>query len=252
MTSPLEPDQTGPAVPSGARPIDSARSAQAATGLRAAGADTFSVSAAVGGWRGVAEGALPTLVFIVVLALAPGHLVAALAGSLAVSAVALVARLVQRQSVTQAVSGAVLALISAAWAWRTGQARDFYATGLLINVVWLAVCLVSLGLRWPVVGLAVGAWQSVDGQVQGLTHWRRDAAQAAARRRYALATGVLAAMFALRLAVEVPLYLAGDQAAGALGIARLALGLPLFAMTVWLIWMLVRPVAGRPAASGQD
>lgn len=233
------------------RESDPAPSVPAATGLRAAGAESFSISAAVGGWRGVAEGAVPTAVFIAVLALAPGHLLAALAGSLTVSAVALVARLVQRQPLTQAVSGALLALISAAWAWKTGQARDFYATGLLINLVWLAACVVSLAARWPVVGLAVGAWQTVDGQARSLTHWRRDAAQAGARRRYALATIVLAGMFALRLAVEVPLYLAGDRVAGALGIARLALGLPLFAVTVWLMWMVVRPVAARSGTCGQ-
>ena len=48
-------------------------------------------------------------------------------------------------------------------------------------------------------------------------------------------------MFALRLGVEVPLYLAGQDALGALGVARLVAGVPLFALTLWFIWLLVRP-----------
>lgn len=223
--------------PSGER---ASRPAPATTGLAAAGAETFSVSATVGGWRGVMEGAVPTAVFVVVLALAPSRLPVALGASLAVSGLALVARVLQRQTLTQVLSGAVLALVSAAWAWRTGQARDFYATGLLINAVWLAACLVSLAARWPLVGLAVGAWQAAEAGTDGWGTWRRDPSLRQARRRYTLATWLLGAMFALRLAVEVPLYLAGGQAASALGIARLALGLPLFATTVWFIWLLVR------------
>ena len=58
-------------------------------------------------------------------------------------------------------------------------------------------------------------------------------------RRYRLGTWILAAMFATRRAVETPLYLAG--ATGPLGAARLALGVPLFALTLWLIWLLVGP-----------
>lgn len=222
----------------------------APTGLRAAGAQTFSVSSAVGGWRGVVEGVCPTLVFIVVLAVAPTRLGLALGASLAVSGLALAARLVQRQSPTQALSGAVLALVSAAWAWHSGQARDFYATGLIINAVWLTACLVSLVARWPLVGVAMGAWQALEDGGQAWSGWRRDPARVVARRRYTLATAVLAGMFALRLAVELPLYLVGEPAAGALGVARLALGLPLFALTVWLVWMLVRPVQARSEAAG--
>ena len=45
--------------------------------------------------------------------------------------------------------------------------------------------------------------------------------RAGIRRRYVTGTGVLTAMFALRLLVEVPLYLAGEAAVGALGAARI-------------------------------
>ena len=48
-------------------------------------------------------------------------------------------------------------------------------------------------------------------------------------------------MFALRLVVEVPLYLAGESALSALGVARLVLGVPLYAVCLWFAWLIARP-----------
>ena len=136
----------------------------AGTGLSSVGADRFDASAAVGGWRGVVESAVPTLVFVVIMAVRPTALVPALVASLAVSAVALVARLAQRQGLTQVLGGAVLALLSAAWAWRSGRASNFYATGLVINAVWLVACLGSVAARWPLVGVLMGLWEASAGE----------------------------------------------------------------------------------------
>lgn len=210
-------------------------------GLGAIGGQVFDVSAAVGGWRGIIESVAPTLVFVTVVALRPSALVPALVASLAISAVALVARLAARQGLTQVIGGAVLALISAAWAWRTGKAEDFYITGLLINAGWLAVTAGSLALRWPLVGVLMGLWRATtdSGDGQGWAAWRKDPALKGDRRRYTWGTAVLAGMFALRLVVELPLYLAG--AVGPLGVARIILGVPLYALTLWIVWLLVRP-----------
>ncbi|WP_017178471.1 DUF3159 domain-containing protein [Actinomyces timonensis] len=210
-------------------------------GLGAIGGQVFDVSAAVGGWRGIIESVAPTLVFVTVVALRPSALVPALVASLAISAVALVARLAARQGLTQVIGGAVLALISAAWAWRTGKAEDFYITGLLINAGWLAVTAGSLALRWPLVGVLMGLWRATtdSGDGQGWAAWRKDPALKGDRRRYTWGTAVLAGMFALRLVVELPLYLAG--AVGPLGVARIILGVPLYALTLWIVWLLVLP-----------
>lgn len=231
-------------------------------GLGAVASESFDVSAAVGGWRGVVESTAPTVVFILVLALRPAALVPALLASLALSAVAMAARLAQRQSLTQVLGGAFLAAVSALWAWRSGQAANFYATGLLINAGWLSVCLVSLLAGWPLVGVLVGLWQRAaqadtdqdsaqesepsSGSASGSgasswASWRKDPALRADRKRYYLGTLVLSAMFALRLVVEVPMYLAGESALAALGVARLVLGVPLFVLTLWFVWLLVRP-----------
>lgn len=227
----------------------------ARTGLGAIDAERFDVASAVGGWRGVMESAAPTFVFVVVMAVRPSALVTALAASLAVSGAALAARLAQRQGLTQVLGGAVLALASAAWAWRSGEASNFYATGLLINTVWLAGCLLSLAVGRPLVGILMGLWRAAAGgsarpgggsDADDAVRSEDAAARAAEHRRHRAATAVLAAMFALRLAVEVPLYLTGAAGVGALGVARLVLGLPLFALTAWFIWLLVRDPA-RPA-----
>lgn len=268
-----------------------ARPAPSHGGLGAINAERFDVAAAVGGWRGALESVLPTLVFILVLALRPTALVPALLASLALSAVGLVARLAQRQSLNQVLSGAVLAAVSALWAWRSGEAANFYATGLLINAGWLGACLLSLLVGFPLVGVLMelcnqAATEGADKplpqepgtpepQVQAPSapeaeaqepgsqtagpspqppqeepsrswfRWRQEPRLRGQRRRYYLGTMILAAMFALRLVVEVPLYLAGEPALGALGVARLALGVPLFVVTLWLVWTVVRPEPER-------
>lgn len=231
-------------------------------GLGAIDADRFDLAAAVGGWQGVVESVAPTLVFISVLVIRPRDLIVALGASLGVSAVGLLARLVARQPLTQVIGGAVLALISAAWAWRTGEASDFYALGLIINTVWLAVTAGSLVVRWPLVGVLLEVWRhaaqderpeepedtpsdSRTGPIgTPMSAWRTSSGSAELRRRYTLATAVLSSAFALRLVVEAPLYLLGEPALGALGVARLILGVPLYALTLWFVWRIARPQPG--------
>jgi hypothetical protein len=72
--------------------------------------------------------------------------------------------------------------------------------------------------------------------------WRGDPVRT---RLFALATWVWVVLFSLRLAVQLPLYLAGEVVA--LGVARTAMGLPLFALGLWITWRLVhRPAADTP------
>ena len=227
------------------------------TGLGAIDSERFDAMAAVGGWRGILESVVPTLMFVLVIAVRPTALVAALIASLAISAICLVARLVQRQSPVQVVGGVVLVLVSALWAWRSGDASNFYATGLMINAAWLVACLVSLLIGWPIVGALMTLWHRVtdesahaEGGQASRDSGRAETPQADddpaaalrhVRRRYHAGTWVLTLMFALRLVVEVPLYLAGAQAVSYLGAARLILGVPLYAVTLWFIWLLVAP-----------
>ena len=246
---------------------------QSASGLGALGAERFDAVSAVGGWRGVLESAVPILVFVVILAVAPTALTTALVASLTVSGVALLARLAQRgrrRNLKQVAGGALVTVLSAAWAWRSGQASNFYATGLVINAVCLLAFLGSLLLRRPLIGVLMELWHPTSGgdaespespedpespespedpeSPASGSSWRTDPARAGIRRRYAIATGVLAAVFVLRLLVEVPLYLAGEAALGALGVSRVVLGLPLYGLGIWFAWLIVRPSSQRAIA----
>ena len=55
-------------------------------------------------------------------------------------------------------------------------------------------------------------------------------------------------MFAARLLVQVPLYLAENLTG--LGVARLVMGVPLYALTLWLAWLVSRPPEQIAAEEG--
>ena len=214
-----------------------------ARGLRAIAADEFSAADAVGGVRGIVEAVAPGLLFVVVYIAAGQQLQPALIAASAAAVLAVVARLVQRTPVTQAFSGVLGVAIGVVWAWRTGDAGDYFAYGLIVNVAYLVGTLVSVLVGWPLVGLVMGMF-SGRGPLGGgpwseVVAWRQDPVL---RRRYALATWPWVGMFALRLLVQLPLFW-NDQVVW-LGTAKLAMGLPLTAVALWLSWMLVRGSAG--------
>lgn len=215
-----------------------ARSAAGSAAGRLLGGDEFSVQAAMGGWRGFIESAAPGIVFVVAYVAWGGFRVPVLA-SVAVMVVMVAVRLVQRTPPTQALSGAVGVGIGAIWAWRSGDASGYFVPGLWINAAYGAGVLLSMAVGWPVVGVVMGLIRGEG------TAWRGRPAQ---RRRFQWATGILAAMFAFRLVVQVPLYLAG--AVAALGTAKLIMGVPLFALTLWGVWLLVRDA--KPVQAPQD
>ena len=138
-------------------------------------------------------------------------------------------RLVRRESPRHALSGLVGVAFAAFIATRSGRAENFFLPGLLANAAYAAAFLISLAVRWPLVGVIVG---QLDGEGNA---WRGDPVRV---RAFARATWLWAGLFVVRLAVQLPLYLA--SAVVALGIARTAMGLPLFAVGLWLTWRLVR------------
>ncbi|SEI88789.1 Protein of unknown function [Demequina mangrovi] len=200
--------------------------------------DTFDLHAAIGGWRGFVESSLPGIVFVVAYLVWGGFRVPVLAAA-GVMVVLVGVRLIQRTPVTQALAGAAGVAIGAIWAWRSGDAAGYFEPGMWVNAAYLAGILISMLVGWPAVGIVMGLIRG-DG-----TAWREHPSE---RRRYQLASGVLAAMFALRLAVQLPLLLA-DQLA-VLGTVKLAMGVPLFALTLWGVWLLSRDAA--PARAPQD
>jgi len=214
-------------------------------GLRALGAETFSLAGAVGGVRGLVETITPGLLFVVVFVATGQQLVPAVVAAGAAALLAVVVRLVQRTPVTQAISGVVGVAIGVGWAMTTGRARDYYAAGLWTNAAYGLGALVTILVGWPVVGVLVGLFDE-GGPLSGgpwskVGAFRTDPGR---RRRAAWATWLWVGMFGVKLAVQLPLYLAGQVAW--LGVAKLVMGVPPYALVLWLSWLLVRP-APAPA-----
>ncbi|WP_298457012.1 DUF3159 domain-containing protein [uncultured Cellulomonas sp.] len=234
-----EPGGAGPRGPVGdpVREPTGGADAAAPRGVGAVLGEDFSVADAVGGVRGLVESVAPGMVFVVAY-VATSSLTPALVASVAVTLAAVVLRLVQRTPVTQALAGVVGVAIGVFWAWRSGEAQDYFAYGLWTNAAYLVACVVSVLVGWPLVGVVVGLLRGEG------TAWRADRTQ---RRRYALATWVWVAMFGVRLVVQVPLYLGASV--GWLGTARLVMGVPLWALTLWVTWLLVRTPGSSPARS---
>ena len=186
------------------------------------------MASAIGGWRGLVDSSLPGAVFLIVYVVNGNRLSQAVWAAVAAGAVIAALRLVRRQSLQQVVSGFVGIAFCAWLASRTGRAEDFYLPGILINIAYAVGLSASCLVGHPLLGYGVGA---ATGDVTG---WRRVPEQ---RRAYSLATWFFAAVFATRVVVQVPLYLAGWV--GPLGVAKLALGWPLFALAAYLSYRVI-------------
>ncbi|MEH0110015.1 DUF3159 domain-containing protein [Tersicoccus sp. MR15.9] len=201
----------------------------AGSSLKTDDAGRIDVMAAIGGPRGIVEAVLPGLVFLVVFTFARS-LTPALISAIVVAVAFTVWRLIERRPVVQALSGLVGVVICALFADVSDQPLNYYVPGFWTNVVSVVVLVASVLARWPLVGLVFGLLRSEGND------WRQVPARA---RVYTRATWMLAAMFALRLVVQFPLYLAGNLVA--LGTTRLLMGVPLYALTLWVAWMITRP-----------
>ena len=200
---------------------------------RLLGGETFSFADAIGGWRGLVENALPGLVYVTAFLISDEWLVPTVCAVVTVL-IMVVVRLLQHSPITQALSGLVGVGIGAIWAWRSGSAGGYFTPGLIANAAYLAVMLISMAARWPIAGIVMGLVHGTG------SAWRSNPGEA---KRAQWGTAVLAGMFALRLAVQVPLYLADNVAV--LGTVKLVMGTPLFALTLWVVWLIVRNVGRR-------
>jgi len=194
------------------------------------------IAEAVGGPLGMAETAAPAIAFVVAYTISGSDTNTAAAVAVGLAVVLAVARLVRRESPRHALSGLIGVGFAAFIATRSGKAEDFFLPGLLFNAAYASALLISIAVRWPLIGVIV---TKLDGEDNS---WRDDPRRV---RAYRLATWLWVGLFSLRLLVQLPLYLA--QEVVALGIARTAMGLPVFALGLWLSWLLVRGVRPAPA-----
>lgn len=201
----------------------------AKSGVRRSHSGQIDVLSSIGGVQGLVESIAPGLVFTILFTVTMDLRVSLIA-ALAVSAVFTVVRLVSRTPVTQALAGLIGVAFCAFVALRTGNATDFFLPGFFINGAYIVAMAASVVFRWPFAGLLFGFIRN-----EGI-EWRRDPGRV---RAYSIATWIIVSVLALRLVVQVPLYLVGNVAA--LGSTRVAMGLPLYALGLWLAWVVSRP-----------
>ncbi|MCU1527764.1 MAG: hypothetical protein JWP75_1527 [Frondihabitans sp.] len=194
--------------------------------------------AAIGGVRGLVESILPGLAFLVIYTFTQ-QLLPSVLFPVVLGVIFVVVRAVQRGPVPQAVAGLLGIAISAVLALISGRAVDNFLPGIVINTVSIVVLLGTLAARWPLIGIVVGLVTNEGGS------WRDDRAK---RRVLTLTTWLWVLLFAVRLAIEVPLYLAGQ--ATLLGGIKLITGVPLYAAMLWVTWLLVRTVYAARSADG--
>jgi len=184
------------------------------------------------------DSGLPTIVFVAVFGLNGQVLGPALLAALATGALLAAVRLWRQEKLANVAAGFVAVGIAAWLANRTGRAEDFFLPGLLINAGYALAYLVSILLRWPLLGVLVGL---ATGEGTG---WRQ---VPYLLRAYTVASWFWVAMFGLRLAVQLPLYLAGEVVA--LGVARVVMGWPLFLLCLWLSWLVITRARAAQAAA---
>ena len=226
MTDPIRPDSAradvDAAVPE-ERPDKGAAYDTVEEAVRA------QLSKALGGARGVVEAAIPTIGFTVSW-IVTKELKLSLGIGAGLAVLLLVIRLAQRSTVQFVLNSIFGIAIAALFALRSGKAEDAFLPGILYNAGYAAAMLLSIVVRWPLVGFIIG---SVTGDP---TAWHRDRETV---RLCSRLTWLLLIPCLIRVAVQYPLYLAGHVAW--LGAAKVALGWPLqVAALAAMVWLLAR------------
>lgn len=191
-------------------------------------ADKAKIVNALGGKKGLIDSGLPALVFLVAFNFTKEVTQSSYA-ALALSLILTLVRLVKRETIQHAISGVIGVAVCAWLANRSGNAEDFYLPGLWTNAIYGVAYLISILVRWPVIGLIVGPLLEEN------FRWRKDPART---KVYIKATWFWVGMFVIRLLVQYPLYLAENV--NALGTARLIMGYPLFIVTAWATWLVIK------------
>jgi hypothetical protein len=183
----------------------------------------------MGGPQGIADSSLPGLLFVAVYSVSGQDLQLSAISAVALGAAIAVVRLIRGESMRFAAAGFVGVAIAGFIATRTGRAEDFFLPGLLFNAGYAVAYALSIAVGWPLMGVLIGPIIG-DGM-----KWRQDPSRV---RLFNRMSWIWVALFTTRLAVQLPFYLAGSLVA--LGIARTAMGLPLFALGIWLCYLLLR------------
>ncbi len=196
--------------------------------------DHKSLLTSMGGVQGILESVLPGFLFVIFFSFSRNAQLAVVVSAIT-GVLFVIARIVARKPLAQAIGGLIGIGIAAFLALREGgSGRDYFITGFITNLTYLVPLLVSVLVRWPLIGLIAGLLLGEK------TAWRKNKSE---MRIFMAATLLWVGIFAARLLVQWPLYLANNLEA--LGTAKLIMGLPLYAAGLWVTWLMLRSVIQR-------
>lgn len=207
----------------------------------------------MGGWQGLVYSALPVIAFVPANSLwgLTGGAVAALAVAALVAAI----RLITRSSIQPAISGFLGVAICVVIALLVGgSGKGYFLYGIVVQAILAVAFLISIVVRRPLVGVIWHLFNERtvapemervrrDDQLGGMVDptpavagdWRADPRT---YRAFVWLTVLWCAMFTLRFVVQFVLY--QNDSVGWLGVARIAMGWPMFAVGVLITFLVAR------------
>jgi len=194
-------------------------------------AEKLILERALGGWRGIIDSGLPAVVFLTAYLLDSEQLTQAVIWAVGAGVLLAVWRIVRKQPLQQILTGFLGLLIAAGFTAWTGRPENFFLPGIITNVLYGGAFLMSILVRWPLLGVVMGYLTGIG------TTWRSDQNL---RRVFTAASWIWVGLFFGRLAVQVPLYLTEQVAA--LGVVRIVLGWPAFLAAAYVTYRVLAPV----------
>lgn len=183
----------------------------------------------LGGPQGIADSSIPGLAFVIAYTVTGQRLGLAAGIAVGIALVIALIRVVRGERARYAASGFLGVALAAFIATRTGKAENFFLPGLFFNAGYALAYAVSIAIRWPLMGVFIGPLIG-----EGM-NWRQDPARIKLFNRI---SWLWVGTFLLRLTVQLPLYFSG--ALVALGVAKTAMGLPIFALAIYLSYLMLR------------
>lgn len=183
----------------------------------------------LGGRRGAIDATVPPVAFAAGWLLSGESLPVGVGAALVAGAAVAGWRWLRGRRPRSVLVGLLAVCVGALIALRTGRAEDFFLVQLVANAASALAWLISVVVRWPLLGVVVGA------VLRQRTRWRRDPALL---RAYGRGSWVWTVSYLLRVAVFLPLWLGGQVVA--LSVARVAMSWPLVAAVLTVSWVVVR------------
>ncbi|WP_197381791.1 DUF3159 domain-containing protein [Mycolicibacterium mengxianglii] len=176
----------------------------------------------IGGPKGFVYSTIPIVVFVTANLFLP--LTATIAAAVTVAVALTVLRLLAGERYTSAAGGLIGVAVAAAVVMLTGSAKNYFLVGIWASFAGFILTLASVLARWPVTGII---WSFLHG---GKYRWRTNRA---VLRAHTLATLAAATVLGSRFVVQQWLYLADHTSA--LGMARVAMGMPLSVLVIVIV-----------------